>query len=334
MFILNFIYIMNRFYLNIRNNHIIELRKTLIEAVKSNFSNVRIVAIYWNHEDRTKNEIFKITSKRVIARGDNHQSLTPKNAEYENVMWRFLNDFQLMNSNNNVDKQFDHVIELDIANDVKTNLEIVINELKPIIGFEKPSEDAIEKVLEEISDYKPTVRKIVGNKPPKVLFYGIKLDFNAEDFLSNYFNEHPNEESGTFKRLVQGERIGSEHHVTLIHNKELKVENPPDYKKELWKQYEKKCKDPPQMEVYINKIVFDSQIMALVVDRVVPSDIHSTNKIMHVTIGTVDDSVKHYQANTVCELALSGSQREENQSNICVIKLENELVVDGIVKAF
>jgi hypothetical protein len=37
---------------------------------------------------------------------------------------------------------------------------------------------------------------------------------------------------------------------------------------------------------------------------------------MHVTIGTVDDSVKHFQKNTVCELALSGSQREENQSNI------------------
>jgi hypothetical protein len=40
---------------------------------------------------------------------------------------------------------------------------------------------------------------------------------------------------------------------------------------------------------------------------------------MRVTIGTVEDSVKHFQANTVCELALSGSQREENQSNICVI---------------
>jgi uncharacterized protein YggL (DUF469 family) len=44
-----------------------------------------------------------------------------------------------------------------------------------------------------------------------------------------------------------------------------------------------------------------------------------TNKYTHVTIDTVDDSVKHFQANTVCELALSGSQKEENQSNICVI---------------
>jgi tRNA splicing ligase len=72
--------------------------------------------------------------------------------------------------------------------------------------------------------------------------------------------------------------------------------------------------------------------MALVVNRVDPLDIRSTNKTMHVTIGTVDDSVKYYQANTVCELALSNSQREENQ--ICVINLENELVVDGTVKAF
>ncbi|CAB4394600.1 unnamed protein product [Rhizophagus irregularis] len=312
-----------------RNNHIIELRKTLIEAVKSNLSNVRIVAIYWNHEDRTKNEIFKITSKRVVSRGENHQSLTPKNVEYENVMWRFLNDFQPLNSNNKIDNQFDHVIELDVANDVKTNLETVINELKPILGFEKPSEDKIEKVLEEISDYKPTVRKIVGNKPPKVSFYGIKLDFNVQEFLSDYYNKHPNEDSGIFKKLVQGERIGFEHHVTLIHSKELKID-PLDYKKKLWEQYEKICKDLPQVKVHINKIVFDSQIMALVVDRIVPSEICSTNKIMHVTIGTVDNNVKHFQANTVCESALS----KENQSEICVTNLENELVVDGTVKAF
>lgn len=307
----------------------IELRKTLIEDVKSNLSNVRIVAIYWNHEDRTKNEIFKITSKRVVSRGENHQSLTPKNVEYENVMWKFLKDFQPLNSNNSVDNQFDHVIELDVAIDVKTTLETVINELKLILGFEKPSEDIIEKVLEEISDYKPTVRKIVSNKSPRVSFYGIKLDFNAQEFLLDYYNKHPNEDSEIFKRLVQEERIGSDHHVTLIHSKELKID-PPDYKKELWKQYEKMGKALPQVKVHINKIVFDSQIMALVVDRIVPSDIRSTNKIMHVTIGTVNNDVKHFQANTVCELALS----KENQSKICVTNLENELVVDGTVKAY
>ncbi|GBC09290.1 hypothetical protein RclHR1_08740010 [Rhizophagus clarus] len=317
-----------------RNNHMRELRKTLIEAVKSNLSNVRIVAIYWNHEDRSKNEIFGITSKRVIARGENHQSLTPKNVEYEKIMWRFLNDFEPMNSNNNVDNQFDHVIELDVVNDIKTNIEIVINELNSIIGFEKPNEDAIEKAIEEISDYKPTVRKIVGNKSPKVSYYGIKLDFNAQNFLSDYFNEHPNEENETFKRLVQGGRIGSEHHVTLIHSKELKTD-PPDYKKKLWELYEKMCRDPPQVKVHINKIVFDSQIMAFVVNKIDPSDVCSTNKIIHVTIGTVDNSVKPFEANSICELALSNnSQGEENQSKICVINLENEKIVDGIVKAF
>jgi len=230
-----------------------------------------------------------------------------------------------------VDNQFDHVIELDVANDIKTNLEIVINELKPTIGFENPSKDAIEKVLEEINDYKPTVRKNYNKKSPRVLYYGIKLNFNAQDFLSGYYHEHPNEESETFKRLVQGERIVNEHHVTLIHSKELKM-NTSDYKKELWKQYEEMCKDPPQVKVHIDKIVFDSQIMALVVNRIDPSNIRSTNKIMHVTVGTVDDSIKSFQANTICESALSGSHSEENQSKICVINLENELVINGIVK--
>ncbi|RIA89005.1 RNA ligase-domain-containing protein [Glomus cerebriforme] len=313
-----------------RNNHMRELRKTLIESVKTKFSNIRIVAIYWNHEDLTNNEIFTITSNRVVSRGDNHQSLTPKNPDYELVMWRFLKDFQHLNSNNNVDDQFDRVIELDIANDIETNLNIVINELKSIIGIENPSKDAIEKVLEEINSYKPTVRKIVKNRKATVSYYGIGLDFDAQDFLTKFYDEHPNEESSTFKRLVQGKRIIPAHHITLVHSKELEI-NPPNEKKELWKQYEELCKDSPQVKVYIDKIVFDSQIMALVVNRIDPSNIRSTNKIMHVTVGTVDDSIKYFQANKLCELALS---EEGNQSEVRVINLKEEWEVNGTLKAY
>src|ERR1043165_1354960 len=139
--------------LSFRNNHTRELRETLIEAVKKNLSTVRIVAIYWNHEYGTHNEIFQTTSKRVLARGENHQSLTPENPNYEGIMWNFLESFEKLDSNNNVDNQFDHVIELDIINDIRTNLNIVIKELKPIINIETPGENAIKKALEEINHY-------------------------------------------------------------------------------------------------------------------------------------------------------------------------------------
>src|SRR4051812_23634383 len=134
-----------------------DLRKMLIEGVKKSFPDVRIVAICWNHEDQTSKEIFKITYKRIIARGENHQSLTTLTSDTQVRIWNFLNEFERLDSNNDVDNQFDHVINLGIDNDIKTNLKIVINELGSIIGIEKPSKDVIEKVLGETKHYKVTV---------------------------------------------------------------------------------------------------------------------------------------------------------------------------------
>jgi tRNA ligase len=298
----------------------------LIEAVKSKLPNIRIVAIYWNHEYGSHNEIFQITSKRVIARGENHQSLTPKSPNYEGIMWNFLESFEGLDSNNHVDNQFDHVIELDVINDIKTNLNIVVKELEPIIGIKIPDEDETKKALEEINHYKPTVRKFFG----KVVYYGIKLNFNVRDFLTKYYDDHPNEDSKTFKSLIQKERIGLAHHVTLIHSTELK-KNPSNKElKEIWKQCEKLCKDSPPVKVHIDKIVFNPQIMALVVNRIDPT-IRTTSKIIHITVGTVDSDVKPFQSNAMCESALLG---EEKPSEISVINLEQELVINGTIQAY
>jgi hypothetical protein len=57
-----------------------------------------------------------------------------------------------------------------------------------------------------------------------------------------------------------------------------------------------------------------------------------TNKYTHVTIDTVDDSVKHFQANTVCELALSGIIVREKKISPIFVSLIWKM--NGIVKAF
>jgi tRNA ligase len=129
--------------------------------------------------------------------------------------------------------------------------------------------------------------------------------------------------------LVREKRISSAHHVTLIHvsqsNKNRKV----------WEKYEKLCEDyaQQQVRVYINKIVSDSQIMALVVNRIEPPTIYSMNKVAHITVGTVNKSVKAAKSNTMCELALFGNH-EKVTPNIRVINLERELEVKGTVKPF
>lgn len=229
-----------------------------------------------------------------------------------------LNDFERLDLNNNIDYQFDHIINLDVANDINTNLRIVINELKSIIGIDIPRNNVVRSVLEEIQYYKP-----ISSKKRTAQYYGIALDFNVQNFLTNYYKEHPYEDSETFNILVQMKRIASTHHVTLIHRAQLKNHE------NLWEKCEKLCKCPAR--VYINKIVFNSQIMALVVNKIDPSTVYSMNKVAHVTVGTVHKSVKPFQSNKICESALFGTHGEDN---IRVINFDQELIIEGFVKAY
>ncbi|CAI2167060.1 7588_t:CDS:2 [Funneliformis geosporum] len=306
-----------------RNNHLKYLRRTLIEAVKEIWPKVRIVAIYWNH-DRPDDEIFQITSKRIVARGENHQSLTPSDSDYEKVIWRFLEDFEPLDSNNNVDDQFDDVIDLDIANDIKTNLEIVIDRLQGIIGIEKPGEDAINNAIDEIKNYKPSIRKRQSSQSANCAYVGIALDFNIRNFLTEYFKEHSQKDPGIFKELVQRDRIKSTFHVTLINRKELKKGN-----SELWKKCIAMCGQ--QVKIYISKIIANAQIMALAVDRFDPENVPYSNKCPHVTVGTISDDVKPVQANSLCESVL----RDKNSGNEGhIITLEKGLELTGTIKGF
>jgi len=102
---------------------------------------------------------------------------------------------------------------------------------------------------------------------------------------------------------------------------------------ELWKKYEKLCEGPSlQAKVYIDKLVFNSKIMAFIVNKIDPPTVYSMNTVAHVTVGTVHSSVKPVQSITICESALF--DREKNQSEVRVINLGQELMVEGIVKAF
>ncbi|CAG8730105.1 12657_t:CDS:2, partial [Cetraspora pellucida] len=266
-----------------RNNHVRQLRQSLIESITNRYPDIRIVALYWNHSTNI-DEIFQMTSQRVALRGRNHQSLTPDNPKYKSVIWSFLDKFEPLDSNNGVDNYFDHVIDLDIHNDVRTNLLFIIEELRSILGIEKPDDSQIDIAIEHAMSYKPTIRKNVNrkeSKQPKPSYYGITFDYDFNNFLKQYFDNHSNVDSRTFEKITQNDRIRPEHHVTLAHaadfpSKECKV---------VWKEFEKMCEgEPPQVQVFFDKLVFDSRIMTLVVKKIEPPSVKSMNKVPHLTI--------------------------------------------------
>ncbi|CAG8534566.1 1457_t:CDS:2 [Ambispora gerdemannii] len=344
-----------------RNNHLTELRKTLIEAVKTVYPNIQVVALYWNHSEHNLNEVFEATSKRVISRGKAHQSLTPENPSFEHIIWKFLKDFQPLDSNNGVDDQFDVVIDLDPLNDIQSTLDTIFNELSSILGIEIPDEHYVEKAINYALEYQPTVKKNVilqekrktanrkssskksqkfaedssaarRKKPP--LYYGIAVELDVKDYLKNL----PELDNNTlFETLQRNQRIRREHHVTLIHATELRKSGSQEFQ-ELWEEYRNMVDNDYKtykVELYIDKIIYNSQLMALVVREIDPPEITSINKIPHITVGTVSDKVKAAEANRMLESALLGvNGKGKGQSDIQIIQLEKDLHVCGTIREF
>ncbi|CAG8445990.1 12423_t:CDS:2 [Ambispora leptoticha] len=337
-----------------RNNHNTELRQTLIETMKAVFPNVRVVALYWNRSEHSEKEIFEATSKRVMSRGEAHQSLTPENSDFESIIWSFLKQFEPLDSNNGVDHLFDQVIDLDPLNDIHTTLEIIFNELSSILGIEIPNEQDVEEAINYAREYRPTVKKIVtqgkGKKKAKLnsqrfaedssvtrkrnppLYYGIAVELDVQDYLKDVLEP----DNTLFETLVRNHRIRPKHHVTLIHAAELHKSRSRELQ-ELWEKYENIVDNDHKgykVKLYIDKIVYNSQIMALVVREIDPPEIMSINKIPHITVGTINDGVKSAEANQMLESALLGvNGKGKGQSDVQIIQLE-EVHVSGTIKGF
>ncbi|OMH80766.1 tRNA ligase 1 [Zancudomyces culisetae] len=149
-----------------RNNHIELLRRSLVEHVQekeyfypedevdASFKEFKVVAMYWNCSN--VKEVEKQAVQRIEARGENHQSLTPKRTgNYRAVIHKFLRDFEPIikeankpkggkgrgngngnrNGNRNgklggqVEEYIDEVIELDPLKSSAQNLYTVIEYL-------------------------------------------------------------------------------------------------------------------------------------------------------------------------------------------------------------
>ncbi|CAG8544224.1 11756_t:CDS:2 [Diversispora eburnea] len=279
-----------------RNNHLINHRETLIKAVRDAFPNdVRTIAIYWDHHKYDFERISEITSERISSRGNNHQTLKAENPKLNEIIWRFLNEFEPL-GNHEMCNLFDHAIELDILDNTETNLMKVIEKLHSIIGIEIPSEERIKAVLKEANNYTPEIHKIVSK----------------------------NVDNKVYKILKDNNRIIVEPHVTLIHRSV----------KKLYQDYWEKCKvmcagEPQEVKVYIDKLVLTNELMTFVVKKTEP-EVECKNKVPHVTVGTINKKIKPSKSNEVLENSLINGITK----NMEIVQLDSELILTGIIKKF
>ncbi|KAF4962077.1 hypothetical protein FSARC_9811 [Fusarium sarcochroum] len=306
-----------------RNNAQRHERKQIITDVKLQHSTAKLVCLNFKHDEESIDEIRRVTQERIIARGDNHQTIhaASDKDKFIGVMEGFINRFETCNPHTRPDDGFDVVIDLDPAVGSRQNLETVVTQLHkffPNLIKEIPSPEAIDGAIDYALGYKPDFRHDIpdrgrknnqqqqqpkAQKPRKLEYMSVGIPTQeVNSALDRAFQGTPSSTSRLYTQLKQTRRVQPKFHVTLLHKAGSK-DHP-----ELWQKYTALQKEAEaagnpegkvgECDVMLERVVFDERIMAVVV-RLADQDDQwqCVNRVAHITVGTRDDSVKPKESN-------------------------------------
>ncbi|CAN8101768.1 unnamed protein product [Discula destructiva] len=349
-----------------RNNAQRHERKQLITDVKMQNGDAHLVALHYVHENI--NKIREITQGRVLARGDNHQTIQAATDpdKVRGIMNGFLQRFEPVDISRSPDDGFDACINLDPAAGSRQNLEIVIKELQalyPKLIQTMPTPEEMDAAIHEAMEgYRPDLRHTISDrnnkggkhnnnnqaqqqqaersqqKKKKPLEY-MSVDVPATSITSllekTFAAPCPAEQARFYRQLQGTRRVQPKFHVTLMHRAAAK-EHP-----ELWDTYSKlhaeaaanAAEDAPlgECDVVLERVVCDDRIMAVVVRLYDPAgQWRCVNKVAHITVGTRDGSVKPKESNDLLARWLAEGGNESDR--IVDVGFEGRPVVKGAVK--
>jgi tRNA ligase len=248
-----------------RNNHQRRERKQLMEDIHPVIPDVQFVALHYVHEPKGKlfPDIKEITRRRVLARGDNHQTIragTNAREEIIGIMEGFLGRFEGIDTTRSPDMSFDHVIDLDVCASSRENLETVIKAMHaayPRLVTTIPTAEELDAAIaSSMNDYhvetdlsysygppqkqKNKAKNTDSTPPPqptdpfspsalakKIEYFNISLPPNEiSSVLQSLFPQStPSMTARLYRQLVNSRRLQPSFHVTLIH-RASKKDNP------------------------------------------------------------------------------------------------------------
>ncbi|KAM0325721.1 hypothetical protein ACHAQA_007021 [Verticillium albo-atrum] len=344
-----------------RNNAQKHERKQILTDVQIQHKDARLVALYFNHDASNLDQIRKVTQDRVLARGDNHQTIHAASDQnkFLGVMAGFIDRFEPLLPFVRPDDGFDAVINLDPTAESRQNLETVVTELHRTYPnlFAIPSADRMDAAMTAaFKDYQPGLKHTIPDRggrqnkggqqaqqPKKVKKK--PLEYMSVDvpgtqvraILDQAFDKVGKNTSRFYKQLIQTRRIQPKFHVTLMHRASSK-EHP-----ELWDRYSKAVADAEAANatalaptlgtcgVEMERVVFNDRVMAIVV-RLNDQDQtwQCVNHIAHITIGTREDGIKPKESNDLLARWLSDGVGEE--TGIWEVVFDNKQTIEGSVQ--
>ena len=294
-----------------RNNHQRRERKQLIEDVSNTVPSARFVALHYVHDRDNWSQVRQATQERVLARGDNHQTIHVSRGSQDiiNIMDGFMHRFEPVDSHSPPDDRFDLVIDLDPCAPSRKNLDTVVNELYDrypnlFADQKKPTARDMDRATDAaLQDYtvavdqkhqiaardprpnrapQPSSRAPAAPaalpRPPEFEFFAVHLRPNGvRAVLDALFAAAPPETAATYHALRQHNRLQPAFHVTLLHRAD--APSHPEY----WDQLCALSAASPHpalaslgpCSVRLERLVWDARVMAFVA-RLIPPDAPAT----------------------------------------------------------
>ena len=351
-----------------RNNHMRRERDQIVNDIKRIIADVKFVALHYVHDTDNYDEIRKAMQKRVLSRGDNHQTIqadSKGSEEIIGIMDGFMRRFEPVDPERPPDDAFDQIIDLDVTASSRENLGTVVHQLHQQFPklFQMPSDEQLDGALEwALYDYKPDIKhdlsKGGGNKkkpdkqqkPSRVEFFCVQVPAQrVTSILGAVFASEGPDTARFYNQLKIMNRIQTAFHVTLLHRAQSsQFEN---YWVRLVNAYEQsnskvlqesnvnktlKAGAPTPVEmassrVLLERVIWDDRVMAIQVKLLdaEQNGFETTNAFAHITVGTAGDSIKPKESN---ELLLSWS-RGQGDGRIREVTVRGHVVVDGSVRA-
>ncbi|CAI7572191.1 unnamed protein product [Penicillium pancosmium] len=258
-----------------RNTHQRREREQLFNDVRPVLRDAKFVALHYVHEPKGDllPSIKEVTRKRVLDRGDNHQTIragTKDSHEIIGIMDGFLSRFEGINTNRHPDDAFDLVIDLDVCGSSRENLETIVRAMHdayPILVPELPSAEDLDAAIEKaMNKYEVKVDLSAGYstkgskgpkqkngsptvqsgptrlEPPllarKIEFFNIAIPTSeVTSTLHSLFTSSTPEVARLYHQLVNSRRVQPAFHVTLIHRASK------DEQSAIWNRYTKQYID-------------------------------------------------------------------------------------------
>ena len=256
-----------------RNNHQRREREQIINDVGAVVPTARFVALHYVHDPKGRmlDDIRKVTRRRILDRGDNHQTIHASSKgeeEIVGIMEGFLHRFQGCDTSIKPDSDFDEVIDLDVTASSLENLETVITHLynvyPKLLGDEMPSYQDMSGAIDFALDNTVTVKHDLSFNPKnrqakqqrqmqeprhnnvspaaqdltpdqlvkRLEYFSVSVSTTViNSTLSNLFAKASADEARVYNILKQSRRLQQEFHVTLIHRASS------SQKPEIWEKY-------------------------------------------------------------------------------------------------